>query len=320
MKIKIKKLKKEEKNKVEKILLVLILINLLMFIISFFTGIFNTNKIVAQIIISFVAILNFVGTIFIVLLSQKKENNISKNLEVEYNPILIEFLRNNEIKDVEKVIKAEMLYLIKKQYVKVEKIENDYLFTLKNTEDFQRMGSLEQIGREIIQNYQNENVPCYENLLVTKIIFPFENKITLSKFKQNLKGNYYKERIELCKYTLEKIIVYQLEKDGMLNAKKDYKFATLIILNIIFAFFYLVTCGVFNILLLLAVIANIAVSVIMIKNEKVLSYAFSENVEKDLEDIEDYVQTLSGKEERNEYDNILQVLYNDDSDLISFLH
>lgn len=311
MKIEIKRLRENEKIKVQRILFVLIVINLLMFILSFFTGLLSFNKIIKQVVVSLIGILNIVGTIFIVFLSQKKEDRSCKELDVEYNPILIEFLRNNEIKEENNVIRAELANLINNQYVSVNSIEEDYLLTLEETEDFKRMGSLEQIGRETIQNYINDKIPCYENLFVTKVLFPFENKITLKKFEKNVKENYYHDRFEMCKYTLEKMLLYQVEKDNMLDTKKDYKFAILIILNILCILFNLASCGVFNIILLIAAIFNIGVSVIMLKNEKVLAYSFNEEVKKNVEDIEDYVKGLPQKTEKTKYDSVLEVLFYD---------
>ena len=74
--------------------------------------------------------------------------------------------------------------------------------------------------------------------------------------------------------------------------------------------------GRLNIILLLAAIMNIALNAIIIKNENILSYKYSDEVIKYIDNLEEYVAILKGKslnsmveEEKNEDDEQLKLLF-----------
>ena len=93
--------------------------------------------------------------------------------------------------------------------------------------------------------------------------------------------------------------VYLDEKKNMMAKSGNLNYISIAgILNIITSIILFMVIGRFNIVLLLATIINIALSVIMIKNENILAYKYSEEVRKYIDDLLEYVDMLK-KENKN---------------------
>ena len=283
MKIQFQKLNLENKNYCKTILLILISINI---ILSFF-GILLRPSLLKIILISIISIVDIILLILIILKYQKFSNN-QNDFQNLFDPILTEFFIKNSIEGKNNLILAELNYLINSNKIKIEKNDENAEEKIKliNREHFQVFDSIEKINEKNIEEYYIEEPNTYESLFVTKILFPFENEFSINKLINNLENNYYIDRINMYSNILEKIIIYKCEKNNYLK-KENKLFPVLIIMNIIIAVFTAIVSD-FNIILIIATIFNIILSAIILKNERIFSYDYTDEINEKINQILNY--------------------------------
>ena len=130
-------------------------------------------------------------------------------------------------------------------------------------------------------------------MFIGKILFAFHDEIEINEFKRNQRENYYLQRGEMCKLAMEKMLLYEIEKKNMMGQSSNFNFICIAgILNIITSIMLFMVIGRFNIVLLLATIINIALNAVIIKNENILSYKYSEDIVKYIDKLLEYVDIL----------------------------
>ena len=283
------KVRGENKKEISKILIGLIILNI---IVSIITIIFVNNEILKTIILYLISIIYIGITIYIIKkVNEKPILTKKEKFENKSDPILTRFFIKNEFELDDTLLNAEIYYFIKKGYVTVDK--NNNILKLNNREQFKPIPPLEQINNNKIAECSTEEIPSYESMFINKILFAFHDEIQINEFNKNIKENYYHQRGELCKLAMEKMILFEIEKNNMLKQTNNINFISIIsILNIVTAIIVLLVMARFNILLLLAVFINIALNVIIIKNENILSYKYSEEIIKYIDDLLEYVKIL----------------------------
>ena len=277
------KVKKENKKEIGKLALIIILVSIIFSIINIIMPI---NKIVENIILYVMAIFYILMTIIILKKINEEEIVKKEDFEEKYNPILNQFLLKNEFIPDEKLIKEELSNLIERGYIERTTKNEQEIYILKNREKFKAIDSLEKITQEKIKEYSTEEIPSYESLFVNKILFAFENEISQEDLNKKIQSNYYYERGQICKLTMERMLLFELEKNNMLKStKKNNIFAIVLIINIIVDIIFFVTMARFNIILLLSIIINIALDGMMLKNEKLMAYNFTDEVNEYIEEL-----------------------------------
>ena len=277
------KVKKENKKEIGKLALIIILVSIIFSIINIIMPI---NKIVENIILYVMAIFYIVMTLIILKKINEEEIVKKEDFEEKYNPILNQFLLKNEFIPDEKLIKEELSNLIERGYIERTTKNEQEIYILKNREKFKAIDSLEKITQEKIKEYSTEEIPSYESLFVNKILFAFENEISQEDLNKKIQSNYYYERGQICKLTMERMLLFELEKNNMLKStKKNNIFAIVLIINIIADIIFFVTMARFNIILLLSIIINIALDGMMLKNEKLMAYNFTDEVNEYIEEL-----------------------------------
>lgn len=283
------KVRGNDKKHIFKIFMILVLINVLVTIVVL---LFANVEILKTILLYIMSIV-YVGIVVYII---KKENKVigksKESFENKYDPILTKFIIKNEFILDNELLNAEIYYLIKKGYVEIDK-ENNVL-RLKDRNQFKQIDALERIDSEKIKEYSTNEVPSYESMLIGKILFAFHDEIELNEFKRNQKENYYLERGEMCKLAMEKMLLYEIEKKNMLGQKSsNMNFVSVAgILNIITSIMLFMVIGRFNVILLLATIINIVLNAVIIKNENILAYKYSEDVIKYIDNLLEYVSIL----------------------------
>ena len=295
------KVRGENKKEISKILIGLIILNI---IVSIITIIFVNNEILKTIILYLISIIYIGITIYIIKkVNEKPILTKKEKFENKYDPILTRFFIKNEFELDDTLLNAEIYYLIKKGYVTIDK--NNNILKLNNREQFKPIPPLEQINNNKIAECSTEEIPSYESMFINKILFAFHDEIQINEFNKNIKENYYHQRGELCKLAMEKMILFEIEKNNMLKQTNNINFISIIsILNIVTAIIVLLVMAKFNILLLLAVFINIALNVIIIKNENILSYKYSEEIIKYIDDLLEYVKILKIKNKNSKANNL----------------
>ena len=97
----------------------------------------------------------------------------------------------------------------------------------------------------------------------------------------------------MCKLAMEKMLLYEIEKKNMMGQSSNVNFISIAgILNIITSIMLFMVIGRFNIVLLLATIIHIALNAVIIKNENILAYKYSEDVIKYINNLLEYVDIL----------------------------
>ena len=277
------KVKKENKKEIGKLVLIIILISIIFSIINIIMPI---NKILENIILYLMSIFYILMTIIILKKINEEEIVKKEDFEEKYNPILNQFLLKNEFIPDEKLIKEELSNLIERGYIERTTKNEQEIYILKNREKFKTIDSLEKITQEKIKEYSTEEIPSYESLFVNKILFAFENEISQEDLNKKIQNNYYYERGQICKLTMERMLLFELEKNNMLKStKKNNIFAIVLIINIIADIIFFVTMARFNIILLLSIIINIALDGMMLKNEKLMAYNFTDEVNEYIEEL-----------------------------------
>ena len=284
------KIRGNDKKKIFKILMILVLINVIMTILIFLFA----NLEILKTIVLYVMSVVYVGVVIYII---KRENetvitNSKKIFENKYDPILTRFLVKNEFNLDNDLLNSEIYYLIKKGYVEIDREKN--VLRLKDRGQFKQIDALERIDRNKITEYSTEEIPSYESMFIGKILFAFHNEIELNEFNKNKKENYYLQRGEMCKLAMEKMILYEIEKNNMMGGQvSNLNFVSIAgILNIITSIMLFMVIGRLNIVLLLTTIINIALNAIIIKNENILAYKYSEEIIKYIDNLLEYVDML----------------------------
>ena len=295
---KFKSITTQSKNIIKKIILILIIFNVL---IAIFMGLIPLDGIAKTIVVLLIAIVQilFLLKIFLVIKNQKDEKK--ENFEVKYDPLLTYFLKNQSIENVEKIenlIFSELMDLSRRGYVEIIKNNDDEIYKLKEIDKFTRMNGLENIDKKQIEMYSTVDIPAYENLFVTKILFPFSDEISRRDISKKVKEGYYKERMELCSFVMEKMVVYFLEKNNMIIAENSINmFVVILSINIIVTLFEFLMIGSFNILLIISNIMIIVLTAILLKNEKIFSYKFSNDVDIYIKELTQYLNDVDNTKE-----------------------
>ena len=286
------KIKGNDKKEILKIIMIVVLVNILVTII---VAIFAGVAILKTIILYLISI-GYVGYVIYIWNKEKGNTVVAKkeNFENKYDPILTRFFLKNEFELDESLLNAEIYYLIRKGYVYIDKEKNT--LKLKDRNQFKQIDALERINNEKIKEYSTEEIPSYDSMFIGKILFAFHDEIELNELKRNINQNYYHQRGEMCKLPMEKMILFEIEKHHMMGESSNLNFISVAcILNIITSFLLFIVMARFNIVLLLATIINIALNVLIIKNENILAYKYSDEIIKYINDLEEYVTTLKGK-------------------------
>ena len=288
------KIRGNDKKDIFKILMILVVINIL---ISVLVVVFANIEILKTILLYIMSIV-YIGIVIYIIKKENEEIIKSKEpFKNKYDPILTRFLIKNEFILDNTLLNAEIYYLMQKGYIYFDKEKN--ILKLKDRSLFKSIDALEKIDSNKIKEYSTDEIPSYESMFINKIVCAFHDEIDIKEFKKKQKENYYLQRGEICKLTMEKMILYEIEKKNMMAKSGNLNYISIAgILNIITSIILFMVIGRFNIVLLLATIINIALSVIMIKNENILAYKYSEEVRKYIDDLLEYVDMLK-KENKN---------------------
>ena len=296
------KVRRKDKKEIFKIWMILTVVNIL---ISILVVIFANIKLLETIMVYIMSIVYIGITVYII----KKENEepvlkTKEPFENKYDPILTRFFIKNEFNLDNTLLNSEVYYLIEKGYVEIDKEKN--LLKLKNRNQFKQIDALEKINNDKIREYSTDEIPSYESMFIGKILFAFHDEIDLNEFEKNKKENYYLQRGEICKLAMEKMILYEIEKRNMMGKANNLNFISIAgILNIITSIMLFMVIGRFNVILLLATIINIAFSGVIIKNENILAYTYSEEIIKYIDNLLEYVEVLK-KEKNSQFKNLQQ--------------
>lgn len=296
------KVRGKDKKEIFKIWMILTVVNIL---ISILVVIFANIKLLETIIVYIMSIVYIGITVYII----KKENEepvlkTKEPFENKYDPILTRFFIKNEFSLDNTLLNSEVYYLIEKGYVEIDKEKN--LLKLKNRNQFKQIDALEKINNDKIKEYSTDEIPSYESMFIGKILFAFHDEIDLNEFEKNKKENYYLQRGEICKLAMEKMILYEIEKRNMMGKANNLNFISIAgILNIITSIMLFMVIGRVNVILLLATIINIAFSGVIIKNENILAYTYSEEIIKYIDNLLEYVEVLK-KEKNSQFKNLQQ--------------
>lgn len=292
------KIRGNDKKDIFKIFMILILVNVLVTIVV----VLFANVEILKTILLYIMSVVYVGTAVYIVKKENEEviGKPKESFENKYDPILTRFIIKNEFVLDNELLNAEIYYLIKKGYVEIDKENN--ILRLKDRTQFKQIDALERIDSDKIKEYSSNEIPSYESMFIGKILFAFHDEIELNEFRRNQRGNYYLERGEMCKLAMEKMLLYEIEKKNMLGqASSNMNFVSIAgILNIITSIMLFMVIGRFNIILLLATVINIALNAVIIKNENILSYKYSEDVIKYIDNLLEYVDLLKkGKAIKN---------------------
>lgn len=283
------KIRGNDKKEIFKIYMILVLVNVF---ITILVAIFANVEILKTIILYIMSVV-YVGTVVYIIRKENKEIIFKpkETFESKYDPILTRFLIKNEFILDNELLNAEIYYLIKKGYVEIDKEKNT--LKLKDRNQFKQIDALERIDSNKIKEYSSDEIPSYESMFIGKILFAFHDELELNEFKRNQRENYYLQRGEMCKLAMEKMILYEIEKKNMMGQSSNFNFISIVgILNIITSIMLFMVIGRFNIVLLLATIINIALNAVIIKNENILAYKYSEDVIKYIDNLLEYVDIL----------------------------
>ena len=283
------KLKGNDKKEILKIFMIVIAVNIIATII---VAIFATAEILKTILLYLISI-GYVGYSIYIWKKEKDITVINKkeNFENKYDPILTRFFLKNEFELDGTLLNAEIYYLIEKGYVYIDREKNT--LKLKDRSQFKQMDALERIDNNKIKEYSTDKIPSYESMFIGKILFAFHDEIDLNELERNIQQNYYYQRGEMCKLAMEKMILYEIEKHNMMGQASNLNFiSAACILNIITSIILFAVMARFNIVLLLATIVNIALNVMIVKNENILAYKYSDEIVEYINDLEEYVETL----------------------------
>ena len=316
------KIRGKDKKQIFKIFMILVLINVLITIVVL---VFANVEILKTILLYVMSVV-YVGTVIYIIQKENKEviGKPKEGFKNKYDPILTRFLIKNEFVLDNELLNAEIYYLIEKGYAEIDKENN--ILRLKDRTQFKQIDALERINSDKIKEYSTDDIPSYESMFIGKILFAFHDEIELEELKRNQRKNYYLQRGEMCKLAMEKMILYEIEKRTMMAQSSNFNWISIAgILNIITSIMLFMVIGRFNIVLLLATIINIALNVVIIKNENVFAYKYSEDVIKYIDNILEYVEglktekTLKGLNHENNDENEEIINERDTDEELKFL-
>ena len=316
------KIRGKDKKQIFKIFMILVLINILITIVV----VLFANVEILKTILLYIISLIYVGTVIYIIQKENKEviGKQKEGFKNKYDPILTRFLIKNEFVLDNELLNAEIYYLIEKGYAEIDKENN--ILRLKDRTQFKQIDALERINSDKIKEYSTDDIPSYESMFIGKILFAFHDEIELEELKRNQRKNYYLQRGEMCKLAMEKMILYEIEKRNMMAQSSNFNWISIAgILNIITSIMLFMVIGRFNIVLLLATIINIALNVVIIKNENVFAYKYSEDVIKYIDNILEYVEglktekTLKGLNHENNDENEEIINERDTDEELKFL-
>lgn len=316
------KIRGKDKKQIFKIFMILVLINVLITIVVL---VFANVEILKTILLYVMSVV-YVGTVIYIIQKENKEviGKPKEGFKNKYDPILTRFLIKNEFVLDNELLNAEIYYLIEKGYAEIDKENN--ILRLKDRTQFKQIDALERINSDKIKEYSTDDIPSYESMFIGKILFAFHDEIELEELKRNQRENYYLQRGEMCKLAMEKMILYEIEKRNMMAQSSNFNWISIAeILDIITSIMLFMVIGRFNIVLLLATIINIALNVVIIKNENVFAYKYSEDVIKYIDNILEYVEglkteeTLKGLNHENNNENEETINKRDTDEELKFL-
>ena len=316
------KIRGKDKKQIFKIFMILVLINVLITIVV----VLFANVEILKTILLYVMSVVYVGTVIYIIQKENKEviGKPKEGFKNKYDPILTRFLIKNEFVLDNELLNAEIYYLIEKGYAEIDKENN--ILRLKDRTQFKQIDALERINSDKIKEYSTDDIPSYESMFIGKILFAFHDEIELEELKRNQRKNYYLQRGEMCKLAMEKMILYEIEKRNMMAQSSNFNWISIAgILNIITSIMLFMVIGRFNIVLLLATIIDIALNVVIIKNENVFAYKYSEDVIKYIDNILEYVEglktekTLKGLNHENNDENEEIINERDTDEELKFL-
>ena len=316
------KIRGKDKKQIFKIFMILVLINVLITIVM----VLFANVEILKTILLYVMSVVYVGTVIYIIQKENKEviGKPKEGFKNKYDPILTRFLIKNEFVLDNELLNAEIYYLIEKGYAEIDKENN--ILRLKDRTQFKQIDALERINSDKIKEYSTDDIPSYESMFIGKILFAFHDEIELEELKRNQRENYYLQRGAMCKLAMEKMILYEIEKRNMMAQSSNFNWISIAgILNIITSIMLFMVIGRFNIVLLLATIIDIALNVVIIKNENVFAYKYSEDVIKYIDNILEYVEglktekTLKGLNHENNDENEEIINERDTDEELKFL-
>ena len=316
------KIRGKDKKQIFKIFMILVLINILITIVV----VLFANVEILKTILLYIISLIYVSTVMYIIQKENKEviGKQKEGFKNKYDPILTRFLIKNEFVLDNELLNAEIYYLIEKGYAEIDKENN--ILRLKDRTQFKQIDALERINSDKIKEYSTDDIPSYESMFIGKILFAFHDEIELEELKRNQRENYYLQRGAMCKLAMEKMILYEIEKRNMMAQSSNFNWISIAgILNIITSIMLFMVIGRFNIVLLLATIINIALNVVIIKNENVFAYKYSEDVIKYIDNVLEYVEglktekTLKGLNHENNDENEEIINERDTDEELKFL-
>lgn len=316
------KIRGKDKKQIFKIFMILVLINILITIVV----VLFANVEILKTILLYIISLIYVSTVMYIIQKENKEviGKQKEGFKNKYDPILTRFLIKNEFVLDNELLNAEIYYLIEKGYAEIDKENN--ILRLKDRTQFKQIDALERINSDKIKEYSTDDIPSYESMFIGKILFAFHDEIELEELKRNQRENYYLQRGAMCKLAMEKMILYEIEKRNMMAQSSNFNWISIAgILNIITSIMLFMVIGRFNIVLLLATIINIALNVVIIKNENVFAYKYSEDVIKYIDNVLEYVEglktekTLKGLNHENNDENEEFINERDTDEELKFL-
>lgn len=287
------KIRGNDKKTIFKFLMIMVLINVLMTVVVF---LFANVEILKTIILYMMSVV-YIGAVIWIIKKENREmiDNSQQTFESKYDPILTRFLMKNEFILDNELLNAEIYYLIKKGYVEIDK--EKHILRLKDRSQFKQIDALERIDSNKIKEYSTNEIPSYESMFIGKILFAFRDEIEINEFKRNQRENYYLQRGEMCKLAMEKMILYEIEKHNMMGQSSNFNFISVAgIINIITSIMLFMVISRFNIILLFATVIYIALNAVIIKNENIFAYTYSEEVIKYIDNLLEYVEILKKKE------------------------
>lgn len=281
------KIRGNDRKIISKIFMTLVLINVC---ITILVSVFANIEVLRTIFLYMISVV-YIGTVVYII---KKENQTrevkpKENFENKYDPILTRFLIKNEFILDNELLNAEVYYLMEKGDVELNK--ENHTLRLKNRSKFKQIDALEKIDSNKIKEYSSDEIPSYENMFIGKILFAFHDEIELNEFKKNQGEKYYLQRGEMCKLVMEKMILYEIQKNNMMGQTNN-AISIAGILNIVTSIMLFIAIGKLNVVLMLATIINIILSAFIIKGENILAYKYSEDVIKYIDDLLEYVDIL----------------------------
>ena len=281
------KIRGNDRKIISKIFMTLVLINVC---ITILVSVFANIEVLRTIFLYMISVV-YIGTVVYII---KKENQTrevkpKENFENKYDPILTRFLIKNEFVLDNELLNAEVYYLMEKGDVELNK--ENHTLRLKNRSKFKQIDALEKIDSNKIKEYSSDEIPSYENMFIGKILFAFHDEIELNELKKNQGEKYYLQRGEMCKLVMEKMILYEIQKNNMMGQTNN-AISIAGILNIVTSIMLFIAIGKLNVVLMLATIINIILSAFIIKGENILAYKYSEDVIKYIDDLLEYVDIL----------------------------